>query len=74
MEYSSGRSDPRLEAKDFDTSYHSTVVAAGTQGSVLKLCILHVLQSLPEREVLGAPFNGAHYGASLSLKAGSTFI
>lgn len=36
MEYSSGRSDPRLEAKDFDASYHSTVVAAGTQGSVLK--------------------------------------
>jgi len=26
------------------------------------------------REVLGAPFNGAHYGASLSLKAGSTSI
>lgn len=50
MEYSYGRSDHRLEAEDFDPSYHSTVIAAGKQGSLLKqgIWILYVLQSLPE--------------------------
>ena len=50
MQYSYGFSDHRLEAKDFDPSYHDTVVAAGTQGSLLKQCIwiLHFIQSLPE--------------------------
>ena len=50
MEYSYGLSDHRLEANDFDPSYHDTVVAAGKQGSLLKqwIWILHFIQSLPE--------------------------
>ena len=50
MEYSYGLSEHRLEAKDFDPSYHDTILASGKQGSLLKqwIWILHLIQSLPE--------------------------
>ena len=50
MEYSYGRSDHRIEEKDFGPSYHDTLQAAGRQGSLTKQCIwiLHFVQSLPE--------------------------
>ena len=50
MEYAYGRSDHRLEEKDFGPEYHDAILESGKAGSLLKqmIWIFYFMQSLPE--------------------------
>lgn len=48
--YALGRNDSRVEAKDFDPSFHDASVVGSTMGHLTKQMpwILHLMQSLPD--------------------------
>ncbi|KAL9131629.1 MAG: hypothetical protein Q9217_000517, partial [Psora testacea] len=50
MEYSYGRSDHRVDQKDFAPDYHDAALEAGKRAGILKqmIWIYHLMQSLPE--------------------------